>query len=402
MKALSLALFALAVSWAPTASAATVTVALDARFHDFNEVRYVAAPGETNTLTAAYAADALSVTVTDPGAVITAMGSCTSLNIHSAICRAPNPPFPIAGEFVQSTRAELGDMNDRAITTRPGPNVIGGIDAFGGPGNDVLIGSPTDDVLDGGGGTDVLTGGAGGDRISDGDTTAPDADTMDGGTGVDEISYRQRSGRVVVDLSDSGPDGAPGENDTVRGFESATGGKGDDRLVGNRRDNRLDGGAGRNRLAGGRGDDFLLHATGPLADCGPGDDAVSGQRRTTRLPGACERLFLRLRRGVLADTGAAIDPSPDRSGGRFGLDVSCPDLDGEPVGCSGTVRIRRRSDGRLLGTGRLRGGGEDRDRVLPVNLTALGDRLWGDGRRQLATTRISGRIARTTAWTIGF
>jgi Ca2+-binding RTX toxin-like protein len=402
MKALSLALFALVVSWASTASAATVTVTLDARFHDFNEVRYVAAAGETNNLTVAYAADARSVTVTDPGAVITAMGSCTSLNSHSAICKAPNPPFPIAGEFVQSTRAELGDMNDRAITTRPGPNVIGGIDAFGGPGNDVLIGSPTDDRLDGGGGTDTITGGDGPDRISDGDTTALDADTMDGGAGDDEISYRQRTGRVVVDLSDSGPDGAPGENDTVRGFESATGGKGDDRLIGNRRDNRLDGGAGRNRLAGGRGDDFLLRATGPLADCGRGDDAVTRPRRTTRLPGACERLFLRLRRGVLADTGAAIDPSPDRSGGRFGLDVSCPDLDGEPVGCSGTVRIRRRSDGALLGTGRLRGGGEDRDRVLPVNLTALGDRLWGDGRRQLATTRVSGRIARTTAWTIGF
>jgi hypothetical protein len=60
---------------------------------------------------------------------------------------------------------------------------------------------------------------------------------MDGGPGDDEISYRQRTGRAVVDLSDSGPDGAPGENDTLRSFESATGGKGDDRLVGNRRDN---------------------------------------------------------------------------------------------------------------------------------------------------------------------
>ena len=40
------------------ASAATVTVTLDAQFHSFNEVRYVAAPGETNDLTAHYAADA--------------------------------------------------------------------------------------------------------------------------------------------------------------------------------------------------------------------------------------------------------------------------------------------------------------------------------------------------------
>jgi Ca2+-binding RTX toxin-like protein len=399
MKALPLALLALSGIWASTASAATVTV-VDA--NGSNQVRYVAAAGEQNDLTAAYAADAKSVTVTDPGATIQALGSCTSLNLHSAICKAPNPQFPIAGEFVQEVRAELGDLNDRALTTRPGPFPIGGIDAFGGPGDDRLIGSSVEDRLDGGGGIDVITGRGGGDVISDGDTAVADADTLDGGRGIDEISYAQRTNRVVVDLSDAGPDGAPGENDVVRGFEWATGGKGDDRLVGDRRGNRLDGGAGRNRLVGGRGGDFLLRATGPVADCGRGEDAVSRPRRTTRLPGACERLFLRKRPGVLADTGAAIDPSLDGSSGRFGLDVSCPDLDGEPVGCSGRVSIRRRSDGALLGSGRLRGGGEDRERVIAVQLTALGDRLWGDGRRQLAITRMSGRIARTTAWSVGF
>src|SRR5215217_4189458 len=104
------------------ASAATVTVTLDAEFHSFKQVRYVAAPGEINDLTAHYAADAESVTVSDPGAVIDARGSCTSLSRHSAVCRARRP----GGTFLQSVRALLGDRNDRAVTTRTGPNVIGG------------------------------------------------------------------------------------------------------------------------------------------------------------------------------------------------------------------------------------------------------------------------------------
>jgi hypothetical protein len=45
-----------------------VTVTLDAQYREFNEVRYIAAPGETNDLVVAYAADARSVTVNDPGA----------------------------------------------------------------------------------------------------------------------------------------------------------------------------------------------------------------------------------------------------------------------------------------------------------------------------------------------
>jgi Ca2+-binding RTX toxin-like protein len=409
MRTVALALFALSVSWASTASASTVTVALDARFQSFNEVRYVAAPGEANTFTTTYSADAKSVTVTDPGATITAMGSCMSLTIHSAVCRAPVPNFPVAGEFVQSTRAELGDLNDRAQAAHAGSAVVGGIDAFGGPGDDRLIGSETEDRLDGGGGTDVITGGDGGDFITDGDVDEnpagmpPGADLMDGGPGDDEVSYRQRSKRVVVDLGDSGPDGEPGEGDTVRSFESATGGKGDDRLVGTRRDNILRGNGGRNRIIAGRGDDLLLQATGPLADCGPGNDGVSGVRAKTRLPTACERLFLRKRRGVLADSGALVDPTPDRSGGRFGLDLSCPDLDGEPVACTGRIRIVAAGSGKLLGSGRLTAGdSESLRRVLPVNLTALGDRFWGDGKRQLGRVVVRGKLARTARWTIGF
>jgi Ca2+-binding RTX toxin-like protein len=146
-------------------------------------------------------------------------------------------------------------MNDRAITTWTGPAVIGGIDAFGGPGDDVLTGSPADDFLDGGGGTDVLTGGDGGDMLTDGDRDdaaarlGPDADMLDGGPGFDTLSYRQRTRGVVVDLATDLPAGEPGERDIAPGFERVTGGKGDDRFAGDGDANFLDGGGGSNLLS---------------------------------------------------------------------------------------------------------------------------------------------------------
>ena len=60
------------------APAATVTVRAADRFTD--EVHYVAAPGEANRLLVSYAGDARSVTVSDRVAVITATGSCTSID----------------------------------------------------------------------------------------------------------------------------------------------------------------------------------------------------------------------------------------------------------------------------------------------------------------------------------
>jgi Ca2+-binding RTX toxin-like protein len=392
------------------ASAATVSVTLDAEFHSFNEVRYVAAAGEMNDLTAHYATDALSVTVTDPGAVIRALDSCRSLSTHSAVCTAPDPPPYPAGPYLQSVRALLGDMDDRAITTRPGPSVIGGIDAFGGPGDDVLTGSPAEDVLDGGGGTDVLTGGDGGDMLSDGDRDGaarrlrPNTDMLDGGPGLDTLSYSQRKRGVVVDLATDDPVGEPGEGDVAPGFEWVTGGEGDDRLAGDGDDNFLDGRGGSNLLIGRGGNDYLYHASGRRVQCGSGSDHVTNTRARTRVPASCERLSIRLPRDASVDGGAAMNPIPQRKGGALGFDLSCPDIDGYPTKCQTTVRIVSRSKHRLLATGRLRdtGGSEELDRFLRVHLTALGHRLESDDRRQWATIVIRGPLMRKTAWTIGF
>jgi hypothetical protein len=107
-----------------------------------------------------------------------------------------------------------------------------------------------------------------------------------------------------------------------------------------------------------------------------------------------------LPRGAFADFGARVRPTPQRRNGVLGFRVSCPDLDGEPVDCRATVRIRTRS-GRLLATGRL-GRGSRSERFLRLRLTPLGRSLRRDGHRQPAVTVLRGPLMRRTAWTIAF
>ena len=205
---------------------------------------------------------------------------------------------------------------------------------------------------------------------------------------------------MVVDLAADGPVGEPGEGDVAPGFESVTGGKGNDRLGGDRGDNDIDGGGGSNRLTGRGGDDFLRNATGPQVLCGRGADVVTRPRARTRIDAACESLSIRLPRGAPVDSGATIRPTFQRRGSALGFAVSCPDLDGEPADCRATVRISTRA-GRLLATGRL-GRGRASRRFLRVRLTALGRNLRRDDRSQLTTTVVRGPLMRRTAWTIAF
>ena len=403
-----LAVAAGALAGSSPAVASTVTVRLDREFNSFNEVFYAAAPGERNEVTVAYAADALSVTVTDPGAVVQPQGSCTPVDQHSATCRAPTPEFPIAGPFVQKARVELGDLDDSVVTTRPGPNVIGGVDADGGPGNDRLIGSPAEDALDGGGGRDELRGGAGFDTLSDGDSDgapgdqAPGSDILDGGPGRDTLSYRQRIRAVTVDLGGARANGAPGERDAVSSIESATGGEGDDHLFGDRRANVLDGGGGENELIGRAGDDTLRRPSSRSASCGAGRDVVISPRAATSIPAACERLLFRLPRSTLSDDDFFdIAPVPERRVGRRGFEVRCPQIDGEPLRCSAELRIRARSSRRLIASGSVSAARRER-RFLRLSFTAYGRRLLRDPHRVVARTTLRGKLLPNARWTTRF
>jgi Ca2+-binding RTX toxin-like protein len=134
----------------------------------------------------------------------------------------------------------------------------------GGAGNDTLVGAAGDDLLQGQTGNDVEQGGAGDDIFSQ--SAAIDGnDRLDGGNGIDIVTYA-RSNSVTIDLTaDEGGEGA--ENDRLTRIENARGGTGDDLIIGDDGPNVLIGGDGDDTLQGGLGADTL--------NCGDGDDSFS-------------------------------------------------------------------------------------------------------------------------------
>jgi hypothetical protein len=396
-----------------------------------DEVHYVAAPGERNRLVVAYAGDAESVTVSDPGAIVTPGESCTAVDLHTVRC-LPRPGG--LSPFLQAARAELGDLDDEVRTTRPGPAPIGGVRANGGPGDDRLFGASGDDVLDGGGGRDELHGGADFDVLTDGDVdgaagdAGPGADVLDGGGGIDEVSYAQRSAGVDVRLADEAPDGAIGEGDVVRGFERVTGGGGDDRLVGTREVNtlaggggddvlvalggkdsngfgdRLDGGDGGDRLDGGDGPDSLTPGPGTdRVECRRGRDVVHDPQGGELLGRACEQI--RYDFGAFDENSLAFSPHPTRtSPADVTFRLACPDfeeLDGEPASCRGTVTLREaRGARRVLGRGRIADAGRRDTFDVRIGLTKTGRRRAARPGGVATTVSIRGRNLPAVRWTI--
>jgi hypothetical protein len=416
------AVTAAASAWPVGAAAGTVTVRLVKPYADLtldtNEVFYAAEPGESNDVLVRYAGDAQTVTVTDRRAVVTATGPCSSVDPHTAVCRVLDLA---AGPYLQRTRVVLGDRADHVATTRPTPYSIGGVIADGGPGDDRLDGGPGDDVLDGGGGRDRLRGGEDGDILTDGDRSVhsgprrPDADLLDGGAGADTISYSQRTGPVTVDLTDSRPNGEPGESDELRGFERIVGGSGDDRLYGGEPVERMSGHAGNDLLSardgligflyGGPGADRLLGSAGPdFLHGGPGTDSYAcGARRdevdvpvrAEMLPFDCERIRFPVR---AMDGGEWIlAPQPIAVKAKSAVfRLRCPDLwladeVSEAVNCRGTLVLRHAyGDRRLLGRVRFADRGTDRPFRVRVAFRPAGRSLAGRG--VAATAAIHGSI----------
>src|SRR4051794_28218194 len=257
---------------------------------------YDAAPGEANQVTVTYHAPSRGeVTVHDAGALVEAVAPCESIDEHTAHCPPDAVPEGYPGFAHIELQVRLGDGDDR-LTTDSGPDFpFGSIVASGGKGDDVLAGDKAGDRLDGGSGADRLSGGDGPDILSDGDRSgqSPQRDVLDAGTSEpypenDTVSYEHRTAGVTADLA-HGVGGEPGEDDTLRGFESAVGGAGDDRITagsgsrhlsGKGGDDTLTGGPGFNSLTGGNGDDTLV--SGPAENefdggrgfetyrCGPG------------------------------------------------------------------------------------------------------------------------------------
>lgn len=131
-----------------------------------------------------------------------------------------------------------------------------------------------DDTIIGGGGHDSLYGGRGDDLIY----ASIDDSVIDGGAGVDTVSFADSSTAVFVTLSDGGlgpyPTG-PVVSHKLKNVENVIGSDFDDLLASNRRVNELNGGDGNDRLQAWGSGDFLTGGLGadtffPLTGGTPG------------------------------------------------------------------------------------------------------------------------------------
>jgi Ca2+-binding RTX toxin-like protein len=159
----------------------------------------------------------------------------------------------------------------------------------GGLGDDVLHGDDGNDTLVGGDGNDQEIGGAGDDTFNEG-AIVNGADAFVGGTGLDVLSYVQRTNGVTVSKDGLANDGGDGELDNVSSdveeidgtpaADSLTGGSGDDVLVGNGGNDLLSGLGGNDTLTGGAGTDTMLGGDGadtfPQGATPDGADAIDG------------------------------------------------------------------------------------------------------------------------------
>lgn len=224
---------------------------------------------------------------------------------------------------------------------------IGYVDyIYGESGNDILYGQSGDDIIDGGSGDDFIEGGLGNDNLNGGDGTndgvsywnasggvyvnlqtkvasGPDGtdvilnfervhastyndtiigddnsntieglagnDVIDGGSGIDWVSYWNASGGVTVNLLQGTASGADG-NDTLFNIENITSSFFNDLLTGNNVANILAGNGGNDTIYGLDGNDSLHGGDGDdILDGGNGDDALRGDAGNDTLSGGIGR-----------------------------------------------------------------------------------------------------------------
>ena len=357
----------------PAADAGTVAVRADPSSAAGDEVAFIAGSAERNRVVMSYTSDpASSWTVIDTGAALVPGESCQAIDLHAVRC------VPRSATELHVARAELGDMDDWLIVEGLGDYILSG---DGGPGNDRLRSGSGNDTLHGGSGLDDLNSGDGNDRLFDDDVdgafdeAGPGPDLLDGGKGVDIVSYERRTTPVSADLGNRIADEGSGEGDQLMNVESLVGGRGNDRLAGDDLDNVLDGGRGRDQLIGRGGRDELRGAEGPVS-CGPGfDEYIGGRSSRDFLQPDCE---------VLApEAGGYITPNPESTSRRsVSFRVRCPytsdaGVDSLVLASCGPGRLRLREAGgrrRTLARGDLPSGAWE-GRLVSARLTPLGRRL---------------------------
>jgi Ca2+-binding RTX toxin-like protein len=138
----------------------------------------------------------------------------------------------------------IGNDDVNVLSGAAGDDYIDGLNGNdtlnGGDGDDILNGGLGDDVLNGSIGEDTLVGGAGDDTLQSGEG----ADVVNGGSGTDTASYAASIVGVSVSLLTRTGAGGEAEGDVLIGIENLTGSGFADVLEGDAGNNVLDGGTG--------------------------------------------------------------------------------------------------------------------------------------------------------------
>ena len=182
-----------------------------------------------------------------------------------------------------------------------GDNVMDTVEGVAGAeGNDTITGSSASNTLFGGDGADDISG-ANGNDLLDGEIPGEGfgvfaGDILDGGNGIDTVSYRSHFSGVTVNIGGGANDGLPGEGDDVQStvenligtddFDTLTGtaaantisaGNGSDTVNGGDGGDTLDGDAGFDTINGEGGNDEINSRGDGAPDtdnCGPGGDTA--------------------------------------------------------------------------------------------------------------------------------
>lgn len=301
MRARSALLIAIAALALPgTAGAATVETSATAGPSAEPYIVYTASKGERNRVQVSIAGE--HVVIVDSGASRIRVG-----DTYFGKCRATGRRRVVCDRL--DIEAELGDGND-SITFAPGaagkpPDRRSGLPfaiersdddegeiletaiVVGGTGDDRIAGTRFADYVIPGPGRDVVDARDGADYVDLPPDGVPDA--VRGGGGADVLSFAGPD-PVKVDLR-AGSARARGVRDTVAGFETVMGSRGDDTLRGTDVADALYGEQGADRLEGRGGDDVLVGGesfgdnTGPDTFAGGGgDDYVDAGAATTTAP----------------------------------------------------------------------------------------------------------------------
>lgn len=199
---------------------------------------------------------------------------------------------------------EIGRLNVGLFDLDSGSVLrIEGIDLpqrlWGGDGDDELNGGAFDDDIWGGDGDDLVNGMDGNDEFDEG-SKANGKDMINGGLGMDSVSYDVRTGDLYVELCESDESvgcsdacaceangGEQDEGDTLINVEQLRGGGGNDVIIAGMADNFIFAGDGDDRIEGGGGSD-VLHGEDGADEIDGGDDEDICDAEMDEVVNSCE------------------------------------------------------------------------------------------------------------------